>query len=557
MAQLVRGTIADRPWGRTFAAIGLRGSTGQLVLVTDNKRYLVAFVGGAVVGAASPLASDAAVRVALTGGLLSSTQVAEISRRQAAAPERDEIELIAEALRLGPEQALRLRRRVVAQRAARTFSIERGEFVFDEQITVSVVPGSELDIRTVVFLGARQNLSEARLEGEVSQLGSWFRLTADGVADLPYFGFSDAEQPVLDRLQQGASLGQLLALGNEPRVVRAVLYALVACNACDTAAPVAYAQTTPMATIPPLSRTQTPVAGISQSIPTVDDPMTLSRARSRDATVSVRRRVSTARPAGRRRADSGQAAEIGALIKNRLQLLAKGGDHYALLGLPQTADADAIRKGYFALARQLHPDRLSAIGLADANRDGQRLFAQVNTAFAVLSDPKRREHYTSILRRGGEAAVRAEQVEAEKLAQRVVDAEEAFRRGEQAIARDQLTTAAGEFARAMELNPDEPDYQALHAWALFCAAQDKLAIAPTTRAALEKSIARAPQAVVSRFYLGRVERMLGRDQDALRHFQEVLRAEPGHTDAATEARVIEARLVSRSGDKNSLFRRKR
>ena len=200
MAQLVRGTIADRPWGRTLAAIGLRGSTGQLTLVTDSKRYAVVFVGGAVVGAASPLASDAAVRVALTGGLLSSTQVADISRRQAAAPERDEIELIADALRLGPEQALRLRRRVVAQRAARTFSMERGDFVFDDQITVAVVPGSELDIRAVVFLGARQNLSEGRLESELAQLGSWFRLQPSAFEDCRS-SVHEAERRVLELLR--------------------------------------------------------------------------------------------------------------------------------------------------------------------------------------------------------------------------------------------------------------------------------------------------------------------------------------------------------------------
>ncbi|MBA3541099.1 MAG: DUF4388 domain-containing protein, partial [Deltaproteobacteria bacterium] len=154
MAELARGAVADRPWGRTLGALGARGLTGQLTLTADGKRYPVAFRDGAVVGALSLLASDAAIRIALTGHLVTSTQVAEIARHQAAAPTRDEIELIAEHARLAPEQALKLRRRVVAQRAARTFSVERGEFVVEDRVTIPVVPGAELDIRAVIYLGA-------------------------------------------------------------------------------------------------------------------------------------------------------------------------------------------------------------------------------------------------------------------------------------------------------------------------------------------------------------------------------------------------------------------
>src|SRR5215470_6928054 len=66
VAELARGSIADRPWGRTFATLGLRGVTGQLTVAADGRRYLVVFDQGAVVAAWSPMASDAAVRVALT-----------------------------------------------------------------------------------------------------------------------------------------------------------------------------------------------------------------------------------------------------------------------------------------------------------------------------------------------------------------------------------------------------------------------------------------------------------------------------------------------------------
>ena len=245
MAELARGTVADRPWGRTLGALGLHGLTGQLTLSADGKRYQIAFAGGAVVGAVSPLATDAAVRVALTSGLLSSTQVADIARRQAAAPERDEIDLISELLRIAPDQSMRLRRRAIAQRAARTFAVDRGEFVVDDQITLPVVPGSELDVRSIIYLGARQNLSEARLAGDLERIGGWFRLQPSALEDLPQFAFTEAERPVLERLTDGATLDELETVGVEARVARAMVYALVACNACEIGAGPARAHDAP------------------------------------------------------------------------------------------------------------------------------------------------------------------------------------------------------------------------------------------------------------------------------------------------------------------------
>src|ERR1700733_6809443 len=95
VTELARGSIADRPWGRTLAALGLRGVTGELVIQGDGgKRYAVVFGQGAVVASSSPLATDAAVRIALTGGLISSTQVTEIVRRQQAERNRDEVDVI-------------------------------------------------------------------------------------------------------------------------------------------------------------------------------------------------------------------------------------------------------------------------------------------------------------------------------------------------------------------------------------------------------------------------------------------------------------------------------
>ena len=751
MAVLATGTVSDRPWGQTLGALAKRGLSGQLTITADNKPYRIAFSDGAVVGATSPLTSDAAVRLAMTGGLVSSTQVSEITRRVAGSPHRDEIDVIAEAARLQPDQAQRLRRRLVAQRAARTFSLDHGAFVIDDQITIPVVPGSELDVRAVIAMGARANLSEARLSEELSALGAWFKLTPQAIAELPQFGFTELDTPVLRQLAAGANLADITV--EHPQVgergVRAIVYALATYGACEVSVvkvpagrpsnqspvpgltpgqpplhpgsrtttptfrgppeasdagedaatmlvrrptdspvsnvvpPEGMSLRTPRITEAPTTRSQRSTSnpgferapsGSDQSGPrAATSPPSISRsttdshassstspavtggARSgtgstpavpggnpgaatgshptvsrtptgappatpRVATSSygVMPRVSPGRAAtpqdiaygrvptpdhgeppsqpevgraptpamptlprtqtplrvrppgeplisrttsqsraaplptasraaspqvGRPRTNTAATNDTDTLIRERLALVERSADHFNLLGISQDATPDMIRAAYFTLARKLHPDRLASLGIHD--RDSQRLMAIINAAFAVLNDTVKRTEYASILSRGGESAVRAEEAKADELAMRVMHAEEAFRRGEMALRRDQLETAMKEFTMAVELQPQEPEYQALFTWTKFAAATDKQAIAPKTRTELQRAAERSEQSPTARFYLGRVERILGREREALEHFRGVIRIKPNHQEASSEVRVLEARLKKR------------
>ncbi len=61
-------------------------------------------------------------------------------------------------------------------------------------------------------------------------------------------------------------------------------------------------------------------------------------------------------------------------------------DYYEVLGVPRTAKADEIRSAYRKLARQLHPDVNKA-------PDAQRKFTEVQNAYDVLSDDKKRAMY--------------------------------------------------------------------------------------------------------------------------------------------------------------------
>ncbi len=61
-------------------------------------------------------------------------------------------------------------------------------------------------------------------------------------------------------------------------------------------------------------------------------------------------------------------------------------DPYEILGVARDADADAIKKAYRKLARQLHPD-------VNPDPATQELFKDVTRAYEILSDPEKLRHF--------------------------------------------------------------------------------------------------------------------------------------------------------------------
>ena len=548
-----RGTVGDRPWGVTLGSFARSQCTGQLTLTADGgKPYCVAFVGGAVVGATSPLASDAVARVALKSHLVSSTQVPALARAVAAAPARDEVELLAELARLTPDQADLLRRRLLVQRAARTFAVERGAYVFDEQITVSSAPGVEVDLAPAIWLGVRMNLSQDRLAEDLRRLGSRFVLRAEEEA-LARLELTDGDRRIVQALRIGTSLPELEAKHRdlEPRAAQATIYALVATGLCEGhGAPVQARVLTGTADDEDgeLARAKTLTFERGPALPvepararTISSAPPLEPGLARVAAEAPRTRtISSAPPLLPRQGNVSAVREIIAAGTARLDVRA---DHFALLGVRRDASLDTIRSAYVALACYLHPDKLPELDPA-ATRDAQRLFAHINIAYGVLADPARRADYLASLQGGG-MRVRSPTgpLPATTSVERAGAAAEVAQQGLRALRREDLPAAIALLARATELAPHDVDHAAALGWARFCASPDKPGIAADVRRVLERAIQRSPRPVTARFYLGRVERMLGRVREAMHHFREVIALEPGHAEAAAELRLLEPRAA--------------
>ena len=70
---------------------------------------------------------------------------------------------------------------------------------------------------------------------------------------------------------------------------------------------------------------------------------------------------------------------------------ARNRDYYQILGINRNATADEIKKAYRKLALKYHPDRNSET--EQTKKIAQRKFEDVSDAYAVLSDPKKKEMF--------------------------------------------------------------------------------------------------------------------------------------------------------------------
>jgi molecular chaperone DnaJ len=61
-------------------------------------------------------------------------------------------------------------------------------------------------------------------------------------------------------------------------------------------------------------------------------------------------------------------------------------DYYEILGISKQATQDEVKRSFRRLAMQYHPDRNKA-------PDAEQKFKEINEAYEVLSDTKRRQTY--------------------------------------------------------------------------------------------------------------------------------------------------------------------
>jgi curved DNA-binding protein CbpA len=214
-----------------------------------------------------------------------------------------------------------------------------------------------------------------------------------------------------------------------------------------------------------------------------------------------------------------------------------GADFYGVLEMGPGCTRDDIRHAYYYLARRYHPDRFRAGSMVDLLPRIEAYFSHVTEAYNTLWDDEQRKAYDQLREAG--APARTEPAQDTRYL-----AKQNFLRAKALIEKGRRTDAVQYLSNAIQLDEGQADYH-LELGRL-------LAGNPRRREEAERLLIRTneidPSRVDGYLALGDLYVKLGRREEAMRLFREVLSWEPGHIQANARLEELGA------GERRGLFR---
>jgi CheY-like chemotaxis protein len=229
----------------------------------------------------------------------------------------------------------------------------------------------------------------------------------------------------------------------------------------------------------------------------------------------------------------------------------EGKNHWQVLGVEQSADAAALKKAYFALSRDFHPDSFAGLNLGAAQQQLETIFATIQEAYAVLSDPNKRGEY--------EAKVKLEQGGGSSDLGAIFAAESDFNRIKNLVERGELAGAQkliGKVAAVLGTSEEARGYKLFLDWW----AVKNVTTAPAIIKELQELHKAAPAAHALAEFQGWIYLETGNAQKARAAFKRVLDVEPRNVGAerglrAANKKQEELDKAAQGGGLGKLFKR--
>lgn len=204
-------------------------------------------------------------------------------------------------------------------------------------------------------------------------------------------------------------------------------------------------------------------------------------------------------------------------------------DHYVFLGVGRDAKADDVRKAYFEHAKRWHTDRFAGLDLGEYREKAEALFRRADEAQKVLSDPQQKEDYDVVLDRAKQGLPTDVGV--------VLEAEGLFRKAQIFVRRGQADAAEPLLAQAIAMNKGEAEFFAYHGYSLFAAKGESAAAEAI--AEIEKGLAMNPKLDSAYEFLGKIARVEGKLDVAVKHLKRALELNAKNREAERELRFVQ------------------
>ena len=206
-------------------------------------------------------------------------------------------------------------------------------------------------------------------------------------------------------------------------------------------------------------------------------------------------------------------------------------NYFEMLGVKESADANATSKKYMKLAKQWHPDRLPP-ELSELRPWVEEIFHLFTVANDTLSDTKKRIDYQKTVMQGGGTP------ESERKLNVMVEAAINFQKVDVLVKRRRYDDALAICESAMAVVRKEADYPAMKAWILLLRdGVETEEVADEIRNLLRKAFSINPDHVQGHFVRAHFLKRQGDYDKALKHFKKVAKLDPKNLEALREVRV--------------------
>ncbi|MBI3753229.1 MAG: DnaJ domain-containing protein [Deltaproteobacteria bacterium] len=238
---------------------------------------------------------------------------------------------------------------------------------------------------------------------------------------------------------------------------------------------------------------------------------------------------------GKEKKPEGPSSEDKTLIEELTgkYLKLKSLNYFEILGIGWDAGNGSIKKAYFKLAKEYHPDRYHN-NAQEVKTAASDIFTLINTAYTTLSNEKTRRAYEESLKSGVKQDVTQD-------AANIMNAELQFQKGKVALSRKDYKSARESFEWTVRLNPDEGEYKTYMGWTIFNLSPKDAAEVKKAKELIQDGIAANPKQDKAYYFLGVIHRVEGRLEEAESCFNKAVEKNPNIPEALSELRLIQMR----------------
>jgi curved DNA-binding protein CbpA len=206
-------------------------------------------------------------------------------------------------------------------------------------------------------------------------------------------------------------------------------------------------------------------------------------------------------------------------------------DYFEILGVPTSASREEVKRAYFALAKEYHPDKHFGSSSAEVRQLAQQLYDLISSAHDTLTDPVERDRYLK------EVAAGVKREMGEDVG-KILAAEGKFQKGEELMRQRNYAGAHAHFKEAIDLYGDEGEFHAWLGWADFHLNPTETKAIDGAVAHIETAISLNPKIDKPYLFLGYIYKATGRPDKAEKLFEKAIQANPDCTEALRELRLL-------------------